>query len=503
VVASCRICLAQVAAPNPRNDNKVELMPKLVPTCQWPASDGMIVHTQSPQAIANQKAVMEYLLINHPLDCPECDQAGECYLQDYSFKYGRAVARFQEDKVKNPTKDLGPHVKLYADRCIMCTRCTRFTREVTGTDELCVTGRGNREEIDVFPGRALDNELSGNVVDICPVGALLDKDFLFSQRVWFLKETASIDGLTAGGDNIWVHHNEGAVYRIKPRTNQQVNGWWISDEIRYGWKFVRREDRLTQARRRTEQGQQPCAPAAARRQLRDNFRHLAQENGPGALGAVISPMIASEEAWLLGRFLRGLDPEAVLAVGPVPQRGEDKPFPGGYTISAEKAPNARGVTRALEMLGGPVLGFEDLRKRLEDGALTGLLVTGNYPEFWPEQALTDLVGERFVALLETLPHALVERAEVVLPAATWTEKEGTFENRDHRLQIFDQAVPPPEGARAEGQLAYDLLADAGLDERLRYEAATVRAAMGGPFVHEVHEPDRGAERQPDLEYVPL
>ncbi|MBC7834485.1 MAG: (2Fe-2S)-binding protein, partial [Phycisphaerales bacterium] len=257
IVASCRICLAEVWAPNPRNNNALEpyMGGKLLPTCQTVAADGMVVYTDSPKSVQNQKAVMEYLLINHPLDCPVCDQSGECFLQDYSYQYGRSASRFEETKVKNPKKDLGPHVFLYADRCIMCTRCVRFTREVTGTGELLVQGRGNKEEIDVFPGVALDNEMSGNVVDLCPVGALLEKDFLFAQRVWFLKSTASIDGLTASGDNIWVHHNEGKVYRIKPRTNMAVNKWWISDEVRFGFKHVHAPERLRTPRRRQFGGQ--------------------------------------------------------------------------------------------------------------------------------------------------------------------------------------------------------------------------------------------------------
>ncbi|MFM9958640.1 MAG: 2Fe-2S iron-sulfur cluster-binding protein, partial [Phycisphaerales bacterium] len=226
IVASCRICLAEVWAPNPRNNNKLESMGKLLPTCQTACAEGMVVYTDSPKAIQNQKAVMEYLLINHPLDCPVCDQAGECFLQDYSYEYGRGVSRFEETKVKQPKKDLGPHVYLYSDRCIMCTRCVRFTREVTGTSELLVQGRGNKEEIDIFPGIPLDNELSANVIDLCPVGALLDKDFLFAQRVWFLKETPAIDPITASGDNIFIHHNEGRVYRIKPRANPKINKWW-------------------------------------------------------------------------------------------------------------------------------------------------------------------------------------------------------------------------------------------------------------------------------------
>src|SRR5580693_3363720 len=211
IPANCRICLVEV-----------EGIPKLVPSCQTQVRDGMVVHSKSTKAIANQKQVMEYLLINHPLDCPVCDQAGECFLQDYSYQYGRSQSRFEEDKAKKPKKDVGEHIYLYSDRCIMCTRCVRFTREVSGTSELYVDGRGYREEIDIFPGKPCNNKLAGNVVDLCPVGALLDKDFLFKQRVWLLKQAASISPVDSGGENIFLEHNENVIYRVKPRYNADV-----------------------------------------------------------------------------------------------------------------------------------------------------------------------------------------------------------------------------------------------------------------------------------------
>src|SRR5271154_5807745 len=236
IPASCRICLVEV-----------EGIPKLVPSCQTQIRDGMIVHSQSTKAIANQKQVMEYLLINHPLDCPVCDQAGECHLQDYSYQYGRSQSRFEEDKAKKPKKDVGQHIYLYADRCIMCTRCVRFTREVSGEGELYVDGRGHKEEIDIFPGKPLNKKLAGNVVDLCPVGALLDKDFLFRQRVWLLKQTPSISPVDSGGENIFLEFNEGVVYRIKPRINPAVNTWWISDDTRYSYKIIEHPRRLKSA----------------------------------------------------------------------------------------------------------------------------------------------------------------------------------------------------------------------------------------------------------------
>lgn len=498
IVASCRICLAEVAQPNPRNDNKLELLPKLVPTCQTVATDGMVVHTKSPKAVANQKAVMEYLLLNHPLDCPVCDQAGECYLQDYSFEYGRSESRFQEDKIKQPKKDVGPHVYLYSDRCIMCSRCVRFTREVTGTGELSVFGRGATEQIDVFPGKPLDNELSGNVVDICPVGALLDKDFLFSQRVWFMSKTPSIDGITASGDNISVEYNEGRIYRVKPRTNLEVNKWWISDEIRYGWKFVHSDDRLRMPRRQQYGAPVDCDWAKAYDIAVEGLKQAADG---GRIALLVSPMLPCEEAFLLGKLARGLDPNAILGIGPVPFVGENKTFPGGYTIYAEKAPNARGVRRALELLSSEVLDFDAFVKKV--GEAHAVIVTGNYPSAWAPRNLIDALKKKFVVLIDTLPNELTAQVDVLLPGATWTEKSGSFENVNNRLQSFQQAIPAIEFAKPEGQIALDLAAQCGLGDNAVYDAAAVREQMGGVFVTDVHHPSRQSRRTSDMELVVL
>lgn len=471
IVASCRICLAEVWAPNPRNDNKLEPIPKLLPTCQTTAADGQVVYTASPKAIANQKSVMEYLLINHPLDCPVCDQSGECLLQDYSYEYGRGVSRFEEAKVKQPKKDLGPHVLLYSDRCIMCSRCVRFTREVTGTAELIVQGRGNQEQIDIFPGIALDNELSANVIDLCPVGALLDKDFLFTQRVWYLNTTPSIDGITAQGDNIFIEHNKGNVYRIKPRENPAVNKWWISDEIRYGYKFVHDESRITTPRDRAHNHQRNADWGRAYKETIRLTRDLIQgaagttasagagAGGGGGLAVMVSPMLSCEDAFLLAQAAKHLDPSAVFAVGPIPFHGQDKPFPGGYTVRAEKAPNARGVRRVLEAVSEhPVLTYEDFLPRLDSMEFQSFICTGNYPSEWVTEELAKAATGKHIILIDTLPNRLTPLAEVLLPAATWVEKSGTFENVDHKLQAFEQAIPTIGLSRSEAQIALDLIA---------------------------------------------
>jgi NADH-quinone oxidoreductase subunit G len=469
VVASCRICLAEIWSPDAKTGQLVAQMGgKLQPTCQTPATDGAVVYTDSPKSVANQKAVMEYLLINHPLDCPVCDQAGECYLQDYSYEYGRGVSRFEEQKVKQPKKDLGPHVLLYSDRCIMCTRCVRFTKEVTGTSEMMVAGRGNKEEIDVFPGIPLDNELSANVTDLCPVGALLDKDFLFAQRVWFLKSTPSIDGITASGDNLFVEHNQGTVYRLKPRTNLAVNKWWITDEVRYGWKHVHAENRLRTPYRRQYGTLVESDYARAYEVVIEGIRKAVASGKRAAL--MVSPMLPCEEAFLLAKLVTQIDPKAVLAVGPVPFKGQDKVFPAGvspsdkkaFTMYAEKAPNARGVRRVLSAFGN-VLEFGDFLKILGHGTGTSsigaAIITGNYPSAWATPDLETSLAGKFVTLIDTHEGTLMGKADVVLPGATWVEKAGTFENARGMLQAFEQAIPVIELAKSEGQLALDMLAE--------------------------------------------
>jgi NADH-quinone oxidoreductase subunit G len=503
VVASCRICLAEVAQPNPRKDNKPELIPKLIPTCQTPAVDGMEVYLSSPKSVANQKAVMEYLLINHPLDCPVCDQAGECHLQDYSFKYGRSESRFEETKIKQPKKDLGPHVLLYSDRCIMCSRCVRFTREVTGTNEIGIFGRGSKEQIDIFPGEALDNELSGNVVDLCPVGALLEKDFLMSMRVWNLKKAASIDGLTASGDNISIEHNEGRIYRIKPRVNMDVNKWWISDEIRFGYKFIHREDRLRSPMHREDSQPRECCWNRGYRDALEGLRNVTRQKGVGSLAVLISPMLSCEEAYLLGKLAKSLDPEAVVGVGAVPTRGEDKTFPGGYTVHAEKCPNRRGVQRALGQLTKQVLPYEQWLKAVSGGNVGGMLLTGNYPDAWVTSDLLAATRSKFTVLIDTLPNELTAAADVVLPGATWAEKSGTFENASGRLQSFQQAIAVIELAKPEGQIALDLMAAAGVAEQTIYDAEKVRREMGDAFVTAVHYPPAPRDKVQDLQFVEL
>src|SRR3954464_13545706 len=485
IPASCRICLVEV-----------EGLPKLVPSCQTPIRDGMVVYAQSSKAIANQKQVMEYLLINHPLDCPVCDQAGECYLQDYSYQYGRSQSRFEEDKIKNPKKDVGDNIMLYADRCIMCTRCVRFTREVSGTSELFVEGRGHKEEIAIFPGKPVNNKLAGNVVDLCPVGALLDKDFLFKQRVWLLRETPSISPVDSGGENIYLHHNEGVVYRIKPRYNAQVNQWWISDDTRYSFKPMYDEKRLTSARRTQYGSQIDTQYGHAIDEADAGLKAACKEGGPGSLYAMLSPMMACEEAWLLGKYIRSIDPQALLILGAGPTTGRNETFKNSMNgkqtcvIQGEKVPNAAGLRRVLGMLGGPQATFDQLATPTpEMKKLKGGWTVGGYLSSWLPATVPATLKSGFKVVQDILPSSLTDGADALLPAAAWAEKDGTWENYAGRIQAFTAAVAPPEGARRDGDVYYKLLGRPGL-----YNAEVVRQEMGEPFAavklpaHEDHAP---------------
>jgi len=492
VVASCRLCLMEMQAPHPKT-GEMEWMPKLVPSCQTPVQDGMVVRFDSQAVLANRKRCMELLLLNHPLDCPVCDQAGECHLQDYSYKFGNAESRMVDPKEVNPKKDIGPRTLLYQDRCVTCTRCVRFTQEISGTHELCVVNRGSRTEIDVFPGIPLDNPLQGNVVDICPVGCHLDKDFLFKQRVWFLLWTPSICPGCAKGCSIRIDSNDGVIYRVKPRYNPAVNDWWMCDDGRFGWKYVRDDKRITSAAvRRGADVTTPdwsAMPELVRFRFVDHF-----SGGEGRrVAAMLSPFMSCEEAWLLIKFVRDVDPKAVLATGPIPTEGEDQTFPVGATgddvkfrILHEKCPNRRGIEMLLEAAGGDTVSFEKFVEKSLADEFSAAWIVGGYPKPWVDKD-TAKIADHFGLLVvqDMFPSDLAAGAGVVLPSCCWAERDGSFVNADGLLQPFERVIDPPEGARRDGQFLFELAGFEGL-----YNGERVRKLMAQtiPAMAEVSEP---------------
>ncbi len=487
VVASCRLCLMEMKLPHPKT-KELGWAPKLFPSCQTPVREGMEVRFQSPSVESNQARTMEYYLLNHPLDCPVCDKAGECYLQDYSEEYGSSTSRMVEEKYKNPKKDIGSQTLLYQDRCVLCTRCVRFCDEIAGAGELRVVNRGSRGEIDVFPGEPLENPLQGNVVDLCPVGALLGKDFLFQQRVWLLKSTKSISPADSSGAAIWIDHNEGRIYRIRPRFNEKVNEWWISDEQRFGWKHMYREDRLTQpVRRSAADALEPIRWETLPSVLRREFEQAAAGDDGAAVACVLSPMMSCEEAYLLAKFIRSVAPQAMLALGHTPTEGEDQTFAKGFTIPAEKAPNRRGVEAIIEHFGGATGGIGDVLAAAQNGKLKAAYVVGGYDdETWVTQDMVAaLGGVEFLVVHDLFPSPLAEKAAVVVPGSVWAEREGAFMNRDGLLQAFERAVAPPEGVKFDGQFFAELAGVSGL-----YRGKKIREQMAAdlPLMAEVFEP---------------
>jgi NADH-quinone oxidoreductase subunit G len=434
--------------------------------------------TDSAKVKEHQRMIMEYLLLNHPLDCPVCDQAGECGLQDYSYRYGQSVHRFVEERTVNPRKDVSDLIQLNMDRCIMCTRCVRFTREISQTGELQVMRRGNHAEIDVFPGQPVNNPLAGNVVDICPVGALLDKDFLHNQRAWFLSKHDSVCTRCSTGCNITAEENRGALWRFKPRFNPHVNDYWMCDEGRYSYKAANDPALLTAMYVRKNDDLGAVAIDVAVRAVAQGLKQIVQ--GGGLVAGVLSPFLTVEEAFLFCRYLKGLSSKAVLALGPVPSRGADETFrpdptkgrtgdtsfvvPRPFTIHAEKCPNRQGVAAVIEHFAGTLVAYDALKRRVAAGEFEGLYVVSGSIDPWIDEAESDALrrGVKFLVVEDTHATPLAHQADVVLAGATFAEKAGSYVNADGRLQYSEAALPPRDGTLPDlGILAILLERDGG------------------------------------------
>jgi NADH-quinone oxidoreductase subunit G len=462
VVASCRMCLVEVGKKDEKT-GKVAMQPRLVPACQTPATEGTVFVTASEKVKQSRAMVEEDLLLRHPVDCPICDKAGECTLQDFHFEYGQKERRADIKPFSSRRRSLGDTVTLFVDRCVMCSRCVRFTREISGTSELMVINRGAHEEIDVFRNDAgeaqfpLDNKLSGNVVDLCPVGALGDKDFLYQQRVWFMKSHDNVCAGCSTGCSIKVEENQDRIYRLKPRENPHINQWWMCDEGRYGWKHVHAATRVTQLRRRDKAHYQNIEWSEAIADIDVKLRKA------GRLAAVISPHVTVEEAYLLAKYIRGIDSDAALAVGPIRVEGKDERFPNGFTIRAEKCPNRKGVEAVVAKLSGSLLDWGDFLGRVESESFGAVWIVGGYPAAWNDAA----VAEKFAAVKtlivqDCFASPLWERADFQLPGATFAERDGSYANVNDRLQSFRWAIRPPAGVFTEGQLYWQLLKKPGL-----------------------------------------
>lgn len=496
VVASCRMCLVEVGETKP--DGTVAMGPKLVPGCQTPIKEGTVIRTDSSKVKTSQQMTLELLLLNHPLDCSICDQAGECYLQDYTYKYGKAHSRLDEPKLQREDKyHIGEQIALFTDRCVMCTRCVRFTREISGTAELQVVARGSHEEIDVFPEQPCNNKLAGNVVDLCPVGALCSKDFLYKKRVWWLKHADSVCTGCSTGCSIAVDQNENKVYRLRPRENPLAQGHFMCDEGRFGFKYIHDERRLKTPRVNRDKGNSAPARVAstapADLQFSDPWsgvleatrKRITEAIKADAHGfvAVLSPFMTVEEAYLLASFIKGIDRRARLVLGPVPVVGEDDRYPKGpkgeppapnktkFTIRAEKCPNRVGVEAILRHFEGDVIPIASITQRADAKAW---FFVGGYQSGWVTEAIDRAVGTPSLLIVQDIfPSPLSERADIVLASATFAEREGTYINHAGLAQSTHAAIRPPADVRSDGRMLMELSQRTGL-----FNALSLRKEIG-------------------------
>lgn len=489
VVASCRMCLVEVGDRKP--DGTIAMQPRVVPGCQTPARDGTVIVTNSERAKGAQAATLEFLLLNHPLDCPVCDQAGECFLQDYSYKYGRGFSRLKDDKLARTDKDhIGDNITLYTDRCVMCTRCVRFTREVSGTGELQVTARGDHAEIDIFEGKPCNNKLAGNVVDLCPVGALCSKDFLYKQRVWFLQEASSVCADCSTGCSINISHNKNIIYRLTPRHNPDAQGYFMCDLGRFGYKYVNAAARLGVPLFRSAGKQMHVTWDALLPRLRRELKDAATKFGP-KMAVVLSPYLTVEEAYLAATYFTGLSQDIRIVLGPVPIIGQDDKYPKGprgeaptadkvkFTIHAEKCPNLRGVVPIIDHFQDDLTEWDDFMTDVKAGKYSAVYAIGGYPGAWtsPEE-VQSLARLELLVVQDILPSALSIAAKYVLPGGSFAEKEGTFVNHNLLAQGIKRAINGPGEARPDGRIFMDLLERRGL-----FHAPTIRKEIAEQIPH--------------------
>lgn len=418
VVAVCRQCLVSV-----------EGAPKLMPACQGVVANEMVVHTQDEASLDARRQILEYTLLNHPIDCPICDKAGECTLQKHYVNNNNQPSRFDVPKVhKSKVVDLGPHIVLDSERCILCTRCIRVCDEVVGEHQLEMSNRGNHSEICTAPGMALDNPYSLNTVDVCPVGALTSKDFRFTMRAWELMSTPSVCTGCSTGCNIEVHHRGGRTWRIIPRESE-VNGHWMCDEGRFTYHALT-EHRLAVPVVNGLPANWKKATDTAAEKIKS-----AIESNLGAVGVVFSPHRTNEENYVLARLAKEVWKIDRLYVGgkaPDQDRADDK------LRKSDLSPNRRGIN---EIVGGDIKGAAVLEDDLLAGELKGLIVLGHELPLG-EEALAKAEKLDCLVVIADQELGITKRAQVAFAAAAWAENTGSMTNFDGCVQRVQAAYDP-------------------------------------------------------------
>jgi NADH-quinone oxidoreductase subunit G len=442
VAANCRMCLVEMSnAPGG----------KLMPACQMTAAEGVAVKTDSPKVKDQQRATLEFLLVNHPVDCPICDQSGECKLQDFYMQYNHQPSRLDVPKVKLGKRvPLGNLVVLDQERCILCTRCVRFMREVRKNPQLGVDARGNHSVITIAPGQPLDDPYSGNVVDLCPVGALTSTDFRFRGRVWFLSSARSVCAGCSRGCNVFLDYMRDGTYRFRPRENEHVNQEWMCDEGRLSYKSYNDERVLAP---RVGKGKATRAAAVA-----EAARVLKAHSGAGTLAFLASPAASLEDllaAALVARDGLGL---SEVFVGGRPDGWHDD-----FLRRADQNPNRAGLDLVARAFGLAVRPASDLAAAVAAGKVKGIWAVGTE---LPDPALATALGRAEALVVQAVNEGpLSQAATVLLPASAVPESDGTFVNFEKRPQRFELAYWPRGESLPHWGLAGELGRALGLSSR--------------------------------------
>ncbi len=438
----CRMCLVEV-----------EKSPKLLIACATPVTEGMVVHTRTPNVEEARRGVLEFYLLNHPLDCPTCDKGGECPLQDYTMRFGPGASRTIEEKIhRDKHRSIGPQIIFDAERCILCTRCVRFCRDIVGTGELGIGYRGDKAEIVLFPGKELDNAYSGNVIDLCPVGALTSKDYRFKSRPWDLvKHVETACPACSRGCSVVLdvrHVREGGeeVLRVRPRYNPEVNGYWMCDEGRFDAYPRRGRGVLKDPLVRRGETQMPVTWDEAISILVERVQGILDRHGAEAIGGLLSTWLTTEELYVARSFLRDVlqTPHLDYRIDPVQGRERDEPE-DHLLRRTDKSPNTQGA-RILDVGPGPGgWGTREMLKAATRGNLKALLLFEVDP--WEEPTLgEELEGSmdrlELLAVWAVQESAATSRADLVFPALGYAEKEGTIMNFAGRLQRLRKGLEP-------------------------------------------------------------
>ena len=455
VAGNCRMCLVEMGTPMKDRATgelildegglpKIGWVPKPVIGCATNVSPGMHLRTESELVTECREGIMEFLLVNHPLDCPICDQAGECRLQEFATDYGRGYSRYKERKNVKPKRTrLGPRVTLDDERCILCSRCIRFSQEVAKDDVLGFVDRGSFSTLTCFPGKELSNNYSLNTVDICPVGALTSTDFRFKMRVWFLKETKGICSESSAGCNTVISSREGVIQRITPRRNDLVNDTWMTDSGRELYKTVKAENRIL--RPSVKNNDLPLPHAI------DSTVELFREK---KIGVVASTHSTLEEQILTKRLIDLTHAQTFLRG----HFGEDD----GILLSADRSPNLRGALVSGLIDHYPEDNLNSLNDAISSGSIDLLFVID-------EDLILSGVSEEnlqkvTLVYLGTHENSSSKHADVVLPGLSVFEKSGSFINRSFLLQAFEMSIPGPAGLQCQVNILTSVIEQLAPDE---------------------------------------